>query len=57
MDDEVSQLNPMAVKTFGVRMEGRRWQKRLDQMTLLAAELSVISKDETAVVRLNDEYL
>lgn len=54
MDDEVSQLNPMAVKMLGVRME-EAMAKRLDQMdSPLAAELSSIPKDETAVVRLND---
>lgn len=54
MDDEVSQLNPMAVKMLGVRME-EAMTKRLDQMdSPLAAELSSIPKDETAVVRLND---
>ena len=54
MDDEVSQLNPMAVKMLGVRME-EALAKRLDQMdSPLAAELSAIPKDETAVLRLND---
>ena len=51
MDDEVSQLNPMAVKMLGVRMEEAHEQERLDQMdSPLAAELSSIPKDETAVV-------
>ena len=49
MDDEVSQLNPMAVKMLGVRME-EAMAKRLDQMdSPLAAELSSIPKDGTAV--------
>lgn len=54
MDDEVSQLNPMAVKMLGVCMEDAV-TRRLEQVeSPLAAELSKIPKDETAVVRLND---
>ena len=44
MDDEVSQLNPMAVKMLGVRME-EAMAKRLDQMdSPLAAELRPFPK-------------
>lgn len=54
MDGEVSQVNPMAVKMLGVRLE-EATGKRLEQVdSPLAAELATIPKDETAVVRLND---
>ena len=53
MDGEVSQVNPMAVKMLGVRLE-EATGKRLEQVdSPLAAELATIPKDETAVVRLN----
>lgn len=54
MDDEVSQLNPMGLKMLGVRLE-EVMGKRLERIdSPLAAELSSIPKDGTAVVRLND---
>lgn len=54
LDGEVSQVNPMAVKMLGVRLE-EVIDKPLDQVdSPLATELAVIPKDETAVVRLND---
>ena len=54
LDGELSQLNPMAIKMLGVRLE-EALNKQLEQIdSPLAAELAVIPKDETSVVRLND---
>lgn len=54
LDGELSQLNPMAIKMLGVRLE-EAMNKQLEQIdSPLAAELAVIPKDETSVVRLND---
>lgn len=54
LDYEVSQLNPMAVKMLGVRLEEAEG-KRLQQLdSPLATELASIPKEETAVIRLND---
>lgn len=54
MDGEISQLNPMAVKMLGVRLD-EAMNKRLEQVdSPLAMELAVIQKEETSVVRLND---
>lgn len=54
LDGAVSQLNPMAVKMLGVRLE-EALNKRLEQIdSPLGAELASIQKDKTAVVRLND---
>lgn len=54
LDEQVSQLNPMAVKMLGVRQE-EAMDKRLEEIdSPLATELAAIPKDKTAVVRLND---
>jgi len=54
LDGDVSQLNPMAVKMLGVPSE-EAMNKPLGRIdSPLAAELSVIPKDKTSVVRLND---
>lgn len=54
LDGELSQLNPMAIKMLGVRLE-EALNKQLEQIdSPLAAELAAIPKDETSVVRLND---
>ena len=54
LDEQVSQLNPMAVKMLGIRQE-EAMDKRLENIdSPLAAELAAIPKDKTAVVRLND---
>ena len=54
LDGELSQLNPMAIKMLGVRLE-EALNKQLEQIdSPLAAELATIPKDETSVVRLND---
>lgn len=54
LDEQVSQLNPMAVKMLGIRQE-EAMDKRLEEIdSPLATELAAIPKDKTAVVRLND---
>lgn len=54
LDGEVSQLNPMAIKMLGIPPE-EAMNKHLEEIdSPLAAELAVIPKDETSVVRLND---
>lgn len=54
LDGEVSQLNPMAIKMLGIPPE-EAMNKQLEEIdSPLAAELAVIPKDETSVVRLND---
>lgn len=54
LDEEVAQLNPMAIKMLGILPE-EAIGKRLNQIdSLLAAELSSIPKDKTSVVYLND---
>lgn len=54
LDGEISQLNPMAVKMMGVRMEEALGRKVDNIDSPLAEELSGIAKDHTSVVRLND---
>ncbi len=54
LDDEVSQLNPAALKMLGVTPE-EILGKRLEQInTPLATELAAIPKESATVVRLND---
>ena len=54
LDGEVSQLNPMAVKMLGVRLEEAQ-NRKLDKIdSPLAEELASLPKEETSVVRLND---
>ena len=54
LDDEVSQLNPVALKMLGVTSE-EIVGKRLEQInTPLATELAAIPKESATVVRLND---
>ena len=54
LDGEVSQLNPMAVKMLGVRLEEAQ-NRKLDKIdSPLAEELASIPKETTSVVRLND---
>ena len=54
LDDDVSQLNPMAVKMLGVRYEEAQGQKLSSIDSPLAAELAAIAQGETVTVRLND---
>ena len=54
LDGDISQLNPMALKMLGVRLE-EAMDKQLELVdSPLAVELSDIPKDTTAVIRLND---
>ena len=57
LDGEVSQLNPMAVKMLGVRLEEAQ-NKKLEKIdSPLAEELASIPKEATSVVRLNDSNI
>lgn len=54
LDGDISQINPMALKILGVRME-EVMDRQLELVdSPLADELANIPKDHTAVVRLND---
>lgn len=57
LNDEVSQVNPMAVKMLGVRFEEAQGKKLSAIDSLLAAELAEVAKGETATVRLNDSNI
>lgn len=54
LNEEVTQLNPMAVKMLGVPMEKLRGKKLEKVEAPLAAELVAIPDDAASVVRLND---
>lgn len=54
LDGEVSNLNPMALKMLGVGREEALSRTLAAVDSPLAAELARLSKEETAVVRLND---
>lgn len=54
LHEEVTQLNPMALKMLNIRPEAAIG-KRLDQIdSLLAVELSAVPKDKIAMIHLND---
>ena len=54
LDGDISQLNPMALKMLGVRLE-EAMDRQLELVdSPLAVELAEIHTDETTVVRLND---
>ena len=57
LDDDVSQLNPMAVKMLCVRYEEAQGQKLSSIDSPLAAELAAIAQGETVTVRLNDSNI
>ena len=57
LDGEVSQLNPMAVKMLGVRLEEAQNKKLENIDSPLAEELASIPKEATSVVRLNDSNI
>ena len=57
LDEEISQMNPMALKVFGVRLDDVLGKKFSQLYSPLAAELSIIPKERTAVVRLNDSNI
>lgn len=57
LDNEVSQLNPMALKMMGIRYEEALGKKLSDIDSPLAAGLAAISKGQTRTVRLNDSNI
>lgn len=57
LDNEVSQLNPMALKMMGTRYEEALGKKLPDIDSPLAAGLAAIRKGETETVRLNDSNI
>lgn len=57
LDDDLSELNPMALKMLGVRPEDVCGKKMKDIDSPLAAELANIPKGNTATIRLNDSNI
>ena len=57
LDEDLSELNPMAQKMLGVRQEDVLGKKMNEIDSPLAAELANVSKGETATVRLNDSNI
>ena len=57
LDEDLSELNPMAQKMLGVRQEDVLGKKMNEIDSLLAAELANVPKGETATVRLNDSNI
>lgn len=57
LDDDLSELNPMALKMFGVRPENVLGKKMKEIDSPLARELVNIPKGETVTVRLNDSNI
>ncbi len=54
LDGDISQLNPMTLKIFGLRLEDLLGKKMEQVESPLATELAAISMNQTTVVRLND---
>ena len=57
LDEDLSELNPMAQKMLGVRQEDFLGKKMNEIDSPLAAELANVPKGETATVRLNDSNI
>lgn len=57
LDEEVSQLNPMAMKMMGVRPEEAEGRKLSEIDSPLALELAAIPNGATSTVRLNDSSI
>ena len=57
LDEDLSELNPMAQKMPGVRQEDVLGKKMNEIDSPLAAELANVPKGETATVRLNDSNI
>ncbi|MCM1791399.1 ATP-binding protein [Bacteroides thetaiotaomicron] len=57
LDEDLSELNPMAQKMLGVRQEDVLGKKMNEIDSPLAAELPNVPKGETATVRLNDSNI
>lgn len=56
-DDELSELNPVALRMLGVRFDDVRGKKMGDIDSPLAIELAGIPRGETVTVRLNDSNI
>lgn len=56
-DGRVTQVNPMAVKMFGLPAEQLHGCRLAEVQAALAKELARMKRDETAVVRLNDSNI
>ena len=57
LDEDLSELNPMAQKMLGVRQEDVLGKQMNEIDSTLAAELANVPKGETATVRLNDSNI
>lgn len=57
LDEDVSQLNPMALKMLGVKLEDALGKKLHDIDSALANELMAIPRGESTTVRLNDSNI
>lgn len=57
LDDDLSQLNPMALKMLGVRLEDVQGKKMKEINSPLAVGLANVPKGETTTVRLNDSNI
>ena len=57
LDDDLSELNPMALRMLGVRPENVLGKKMKEIDSPLAGELANIPKDKTVTVRLNDSNI
>lgn len=57
LDENVTELNPMALKILGVRPEDAIGRKVSAIDSLLAVELASIAKGQTVIVRLNDSNI
>ena len=57
LDEDLSELNPMAQKMLGVRQKDVLGKKMNEIDSPLAAELANVPKGETATVRLNDSNI
>lgn len=57
LDDEVSQLNPMALKMMNIRFEEALGKRLPDIDSPLATGLAAIAKGETTTIRLNDSNI
>ena len=53
LDEELSQLNPMALKMMGIKLEDTLGKKLSDIDSALAAELVAIPRGESVTLRLN----
>lgn len=57
LDEDISQLNPMALKMLGIRTEDVLGKKMYEIDSPLARELAHMQKGQTVTVRLNDSTI